>query len=58
LEAWAAEELHCFKSLRSKAELVMRESPNSKDTNTEVKEATVLEAVIRQRMKTEQTEKT
>jgi hypothetical protein len=40
-------------------ELVVRESPGSKDVNTEDVEATALEAVTRQRLvKTQQAEKT
>jgi hypothetical protein len=49
--------LHSFKSLRTNAELVVRQSPASKDVNTEAVEAMALEAVIRQPMKTQQTEK-
>jgi hypothetical protein len=52
------EEPHCCKSLRSNAELVVKQSMASKDVNTEVEEATSLEAVTRQPMKTQQTEKT
>jgi hypothetical protein len=43
--------------LRSNAELVVRQSPSGKDVNTEAEEATALEAVIRQPVKTQQTEK-
>jgi hypothetical protein len=37
----------CYKSLRSNAELVVRQSPASKDMNMEAKEATALETVTR-----------
>jgi hypothetical protein len=36
VEEWEAEESHYCKSLRSNAELVLRQSPASKDVNTEV----------------------
>jgi hypothetical protein len=49
---------HCFKSLRSNAELVVKLSPASKDVNTEAEEAMALEAVTRQPVKTQQIEKT
>jgi hypothetical protein len=38
--------------------LNVRQWPDSKDENTEDEEATVLEAVVRQPVKTQQTEKT
>jgi hypothetical protein len=57
-EASEAEEPHCFKSLRNNAELVVRESPASKDVNMEAERTTVLEAVTRQPVKAQQTEKT
>jgi hypothetical protein len=43
-----AEEHPCCKSLRSNAELVVRESPASKEVNMEAELSTSLEAVIRQ----------
>jgi hypothetical protein len=49
---------HCFKPLRSNAELVVRQSSVSKDVNTEAEQATALEAVTRQPVKTQQTWKT
>jgi hypothetical protein len=50
---------HCYKSLCSNTELVVRQSLASKDMNTEAKEATALEAVTRwQWVKTQQTGKT
>jgi hypothetical protein len=45
-----------LKPLRSKVELVVRQSPASKDVNMEAEEATSLEADIRQPVKTQQTE--
>jgi hypothetical protein len=53
-EAWNP---RCCKPLRSNAELVVRESLASKDVKTEAEEVTVLEAVIRQPVKRQQTEK-
>jgi hypothetical protein len=44
-------------SLRTNAELVARQSPASKDVNTEAEEAAVLETDTRQLVKTQQTEK-
>jgi hypothetical protein len=58
VEAWKTEESPLFMSLPSNAELVVRESPASKDVNTEVKEAAALEAVTRQPVKTRKTEMT
>jgi hypothetical protein len=49
---------HCCKSLRSNAGLIVRQSPASKDVSTKAEEATSSEAVIRQPVKTQQTEKT
>jgi aminoglycoside phosphotransferase (APT) family kinase protein len=46
------------KSLRSNAELIVRQSPVSNDVKKEAKEATALEAVTRQPVKTQQVEKT
>jgi hypothetical protein len=49
----------CYKQDRSRIELVGRQSPASKNVNTEGEEATALEAVTRrQPVKIEQTEKT
>lgn len=48
---------HCFKFLRINAELVVRESPASKDLIAEAEGATELEAVTRQPVNTEQIEK-
>jgi hypothetical protein len=42
-----------FKSLRSNAELVVRQSPASKDVNAEAEKATVWEAVTRQPVNTQ-----
>jgi hypothetical protein len=42
----------------SKSEAVVRQSLTSKDMNTEAEEATALEAITRQLVKTQQTEKT
>jgi hypothetical protein len=42
-----AEKPRCCKSLRSNAELVVRESPASKGVNTEAQKATSLEAAGR-----------
>jgi hypothetical protein len=49
---------HCCKPLSSNAELLVRQSSASKDVNTEAEEAAGLEAVTRQAVKTQQTEKT
>jgi hypothetical protein len=49
---------YCCKSLHSNAKLVVRKSPTSKDVNMEAEGSTALEAVIRQPVKTQQTEKT
>jgi hypothetical protein len=38
-------------------ELIVRKSPGSKNVNTEAEESTTLEAVTRQPMKTQQTER-
>jgi hypothetical protein len=52
------EEPHCCKPLHSNAELVVRQSPASKDMNTEAEEATALETVTRrQTVNTQQVEK-
>jgi hypothetical protein len=49
----------CYKQERSRVELVVRQSPASKDMNTEAEEATALEAVNRrQQVKIQQAEKT
>jgi hypothetical protein len=49
----------CFKQDKSRFHLVTRQSPASKDMNTEAEEATALEAVTRrQPVKIHQTEKT
>jgi hypothetical protein len=53
-EEW---EPHCCESLRSNVELLVRHSPANMDVNTEAEEATALEAVTRQPMKTQKTEK-
>jgi hypothetical protein len=58
VKMWEEKEPHYCKSLRSNAELVVRQSPASKDVNTETEEVTVWEAVTRQPVKTRQTEKT
>jgi hypothetical protein len=49
-----------YKQDKYRVQLVGRQSPGSKGVNTEVEEATVLEAVIRRQLVTtiEQTEKT
>jgi hypothetical protein len=47
-----------YKQDKSSVYLVVRQSPASKDVNTEVEGATALEVVTRQRLvKTQQTEK-
>jgi hypothetical protein len=46
------------KSLHSNAELVVRQSPTIKDVNTEAGEATSVEVVTRQPVKTQYTEET
>jgi hypothetical protein len=56
-EAWKEELPHCCKLLRNNVEFIMKKSPTSKDVNTEAEEATALEAVTRQPVKTQQTEK-
>jgi hypothetical protein len=49
----------CYKQGKSRIYLVVRESPASKDVNTEDEEATALEAVTRrQPVMIEQTEQT
>jgi hypothetical protein len=48
---------HYSKPLRSDAVLVVRQSPAAKDLNAEAEEATSLEVVIRQQMKSQQIEK-
>jgi hypothetical protein len=48
---------HYCKSLRSNAKLVVRQSQASMNVNTKAEEATALEAVTRQPVKTQQTEK-
>jgi hypothetical protein len=48
----------CYKQVRSRIYLVVRQSPASKVVNTEPEEATALEAVTRRLVKTRQTEKT
>jgi hypothetical protein len=45
-------------SLRSSAEIVVRQSPASEDVNTEAEVSTALEAITRQSMKTQQVETT
>jgi hypothetical protein len=40
----------CYKQDKSRFQLVLRESPISKDLNTEVEGSTALEAVTRQRL--------
>jgi hypothetical protein len=45
---------HCSKPLHTKTELVVRQSPASKDLNTEAEEVTALEAVTRKQAKTQQ----
>jgi hypothetical protein len=40
----------CFKQDKSRVYLVVRQSPASKDMNTEVEGSTALEAVTRQRL--------
>jgi hypothetical protein len=52
-----ARSLYFCKSLRSNAELVVRESAASKYLNTEAEDSTGLEAVPRQPVMTQQTEK-
>jgi hypothetical protein len=48
----------CYKQDKSSVVLVVRESPTSKDVNTEVEGSTALESVTRQRLeKKQQTEK-
>jgi hypothetical protein len=47
---------HC-KSLCSNAELAVRRTPASEGVSTEAEEAMSLEAVARQQLKTQQTEK-
>jgi hypothetical protein len=47
--------IYYCKSVRRNPELVVRQSPVSKNVNTEAEEATVLEAVIRQPVKTQHT---
>jgi hypothetical protein len=46
------------KSLRSNVELLVNQSPAINDVNTEAEGATALEAVTRQPVKTQQSEKT
>jgi hypothetical protein len=53
-----AGEAHCCKSLRNNTELVVRQSPAIQDVNTEAEVSTELEAVTRQPLKTQQSEKT
>jgi hypothetical protein len=49
----------CYKQDKSIFQFVVRQSPVSKGVNTEAEEATVFEAVTRQRLvKIQQTEKT
>jgi hypothetical protein len=49
----------CYNRDKCRVQLVVRQSPASKDVNTEAEEATVLEAVTRKRLvKKQQTEKT
>jgi hypothetical protein len=43
---------------QSKSEAVVRQSPTIKDVNTEAEETTALEAITRQLVKTQLTEKT
>jgi hypothetical protein len=52
MEEWDVAELHCFKSLRSNAELFVRQSPASKEMYTEADETTKYEVIIRQPVKT------
>jgi hypothetical protein len=49
----------CYKQDKSRASLAGRQSPTSKDMNTEAEEATMLEAITRrQPVKIQQTKKT
>jgi hypothetical protein len=48
---------HCCKSLRTNDELLVRQSPDSKEVNTETDEASVLQGVTRQHVKRQKTEK-
>jgi hypothetical protein len=48
----------CFKQEKYRVQLVVRQSPASKDVNTEAEGSTVLEAFTKQLMKTQQNEKT
>jgi hypothetical protein len=48
-EAWELEVSHCFKSLSSNADLVVRQSLASRDMNTEAERSSALEVVTRQR---------
>jgi hypothetical protein len=52
-EEWESEEPQRCDSLRSNVELVVRHSPATMDVNTEAEEATGLEAVTRQTLKTQ-----
>jgi hypothetical protein len=52
VEVWEMEEPHCCKLLCCNTELVVRQSPASKEVNTEAKEAILLEVFIIQLVKT------
>jgi hypothetical protein len=58
VEAWEAEKPYFCKSLLGNAELVVRQSLAGKGVNIEAEEATLLEDVTRQLIKTQHTEKT
>jgi hypothetical protein len=51
-------DLHCFKPLRSNAELVVRQPPTRKDVNTEAEESTAVKVITKQPVETAHTEKT